>query len=335
MDKTPLKFQNPASREQGVIVTFILISFFFSIITGYYHHHVYINRIHWASIVENHLNVMEGKAEAPTQYRFVPHWITDRIYRASVELGAPADPDTLIKCYTGVRIVIMTLCNFLLLIFLRRWFDPMRCILGLLFTIAVNPLNEYMYYHQPADPWLYLIFLTGYILIVAGRDWWLAPVIFAGVLFKESAGLLIPAYIAARWGNTSWKKIVWNTVFMSVGFLVPYFLLRLRYGMLDNYMVDRIAGSGFTNLLQVNLANQDAWVVVFLYFNVLWFAVPMTWNSLPQVIRRMFLIVPLFFVLHILYAMLVEGRLFQAVLPLFLPSGLILLERLSKRNNIL
>jgi len=304
-----------------------------AIITTYYHHHVFISRPNLLAIAQNHIQVISGEAQAPTQYRVAPFRIAEEIYRIAIYFGAEEEAGTLILCYTGISLVLTAVSFSLLIVFLQRWFSPGKAVLGLLFMVAVNPLAEYMYFHQPSDPWILMFFLLGYIAIVYQKDIWLPLIVFLAVPFKETIGLLIPAYIAAGLGKTTPKHTIWIAVLMTIGFILPYLYLRLLYGSLENYMEDRLLKVDMPSIFMVNLTNLDGWIVLLLLFNALWIAVPLMWRKLPRDIRRMFFMVPIFFLIHLFNGRFVEARLFLPLLPLYIPAGILWLDLLYRKDT--
>ncbi|HEX9744033.1 MAG TPA: hypothetical protein VGB30_01265 [bacterium] len=105
-------------------------------------------------------------------------------------------------------------------------------------------------------------------------------------------------------------------------------------------MDERLENLGGISLLRINLTNPDGWVVLLLIFNVLWIAVFAAWKYLPEIVRRLFIIVPIFLAIHFLAGKTVEGRLYLPILPLFVMAGLFWLgsqksEILKKSDNLL
>jgi hypothetical protein len=208
----------------------VLLAVSFAIITGYFHHHIYVTQPNQLGVVEQHFDVVNGDAMAPTQYRPAPFLIADSIFKLLVMSGVANNSLNLIRTYTFIRLLLMALNYVLLLIFFRTWFDPVKSVLGLCFFVAVNPLAEYFYFHQPSDPWLLTFFLLGYLAIINIKDLLLPLVIFIAVPFKETIILLLPGYIAANWKNSSIARISIFSVFSMAGFAMPWLALRLIYG---------------------------------------------------------------------------------------------------------
>ncbi len=303
-----------------------------SIITSYYHHYVYVASPNQQLLSQDHFAVMTGTAKAPTQYRVAPYLMAQSLMDTAVALGAPNNSIVLSLVYFVLRLIATTLLYIALLKFLGIWFDLKRSILGLLFLVAVNPLAEFQYYHQPGDPWNTLFFILGYILIAKRRDAWLWLVILVGVPFRETVALLIPAYIAARAGEEPARKIILNTLALCIAWAIPWGGLRLLYGIVPNYIERRLAERNLPSIFHYNIIHPEGWLVLFLYFNVLWLALIAAWKEIPRAVRRMFIIVPIFLVIHLIWGRLVEGRLYQPLLPLFLVAGLAWLGKLPKDN---
>jgi hypothetical protein len=318
---------------RGNLAWLIILCVSFAIITSYYHHYLYVSAPNMEALSLDHLAVVKGEASAPLQYRLAPYYIAQGIMYVAINLGAPNDSKTLITVYLWMRIIVMSVAYFALLSFLGIWFDLRRAVLGLCFTIAVNPLAEFQYYHQPGDPWNYLFFILGFIAIARRRDYWLWPLIFIAVPFRESIVLLIPAYFAARIGEERPGKVILWTIALIAAWLIPSAILRLVFGFLGNYVEHRLTIRDIPSILHYNLTRPEGFLVLFLYFNVLWLAIFSAWRNLPRVVRRMFVIVPIFLVIHLVYGRLVEGRLYTPLLPLFLIAGLTWFDMEKEKKN--
>lgn len=300
----------------------IILCISFAIITSYYHHYVYVSAPNPLPLSQDHFDVVQGNAKAPLQYRLAPYFIAQGIMSVAVEMGAPNNSKVLTITYMMLRVIVMSLAYLALLSFLGIFFDLRGALLALCFTVAVNPLAEFQYYHQPGDPWNCLFFILGFIAIVKRRDNWLWPLIFIGVPFRESIVLLIPAYFAARIGEKPTGRVIMWTIMLALAWLIPSAILRYIFGFLGNYVEHRLAIRDIPSILHYNFTHPEGWLVLFLYFNVLWFAVFSAWKNLPRVVRRMFVIVPIFLAIHVVWGRLVEGRLYMPLLPLFLVAGL-------------
>jgi hypothetical protein len=307
---------------------FVAISSAFSIITSYYHQFIYISQPNVLAVVKDHFDVIGGNALAPTQYRLAPYFLAQWVLNLTVAWGASNDSITLLKVYLAIQIVVMAAAYYLLLVLLTKWFDPARALLGLCFMVAVNPLAEYQYFHQPGDCWSLLFFLLGYLAMASGRDGWLALILLAGTPFRETIALLIPAYVALRWGRKSLTRLIPWTLLFILAFLIPFAAIRLHYHQLANYVTTH-PGAENVSFPLYNLTHIDGWLVLFLYFNILWPAIFLKWRSLPVFFRRVSIILPLFFASIFLWGRFAEGRLYLPILPLFLPAGLLMLGPVS------
>jgi len=313
----------------------LLLSVSLAIVTSYFNHYIYVSSTNPVLLSNDHLDVVSFKAKAPMQYRLAPYFIEQWILDAAVNFGAPNNSVTLIFIDFCVRTVLTTLGYLALLLFFGVWFDLRLSLIGLLFFVAVNPLAEFSYYHQPGDPFNLLFFILGYFAIAQNLDYWLLPILFFGVPFHESIALLIPAYIAARFGAIPYKTIIFRTVLLCIALCIPYFAIRILIGHVPNYITEQMANRPYSSVLTENLLNPKGWWVLFLTFNVLWFVLPAAWGRLPQVVRRMFIIVPIYLLVYLIYGRFVEGRNFRPLLPLFLVAGLMWLGKEFKDSDFL
>jgi len=293
-----------------------------SFITSYYHHYTYIGATNQHLVAIDHMEVVSAKAPAPMQYRAAPYFIAQGILNITVKFGISNDSASLAIVYTAIRFLVMTVAGLALLYFLGLWFDLKSSVMGLLFMFAVNPLAEYQYYHQPGDPWNLLFFILGFIFIAKKYDLLLIPLIFIAVPFRETVLLLIPAYIAARYDEDKPLTVILISIALIIAWLVPWYSLRVIFGNATNYMEQKLDDANLPGVFAENISGTKGWAVLLLYFNILWIAIFAAWNRIPRVIRRIFVIVPLFLLIHLVWGRLVEGRLYAPILPLFLVAGL-------------
>jgi len=313
----------------------ILLGVSLAFITSYFHHYTYISSPNSVLVSMNHVDVVSFEAKAPLQYRLAPYLIAQGLLNAAVLFGAPNNSDVLMLVYCCIRVIILTFCYLALLGFLGIWFDIKSSILGLLFLVAVNPLAEYFYFHQPGDPWMLLFFILGYTAIAKKLDLLLIPIILIGVPFHESTAFLIPAYLFARLGNAPLKSVIIWTVVLVIAWAVPVAGLRMIFGILPEIMAEKIADSPYTSVFDQNLRTPRGWLMLLMVFNVMWFAVPAAWKQIPDVVRRMFGMVIMYLVAYQFAGHNIEGRHFMPLLPLFIVGGLTWLERadLSGKSN--
>ncbi len=323
----------PGSWFRNNFIPLLMLSASLAVITCYFHHFTFVSSPNSTLLSMNHLAVVSGEAKAPLQYRFAPYFIAQGIQYTAVKLGAPNNSEVLVFIYFCIRAVLMTAVYLALLYFLGIWFDIKRAILGLCFFVAVNPLAEYYYFHQPGDPWILLFFVLSYIAIARKWDILLIPIVFFAFPFHESIALIIPAYFFARLGEVPLKSVIIWTLVLCLVWLIPYIGVRLIFGILPEIMDEKLAASPYTSVLNQNLSTPKGWVVLFLCFNVLWFAVPAAWSSIPSVVRRMFGMVPIYLVVYLIHGHLVEGRHFMPLEPLFIIAGLAWLGQIDRNRQ--
>ncbi len=330
MDTTGNDNDHPHSWFRANFWWLLVLCLSFAAVTAYYHHYFYVSGPNSVAVSIDHQNVIQRKAEAPMQYRFAPYLIAEIVLDLLVKSGAPNDSRTLLISYLLIRILAMTMCYLALLKFLSIWFDLKLSLLGLGFMVAVNPMFEFQYYHQPGDPWNLLFFILGFSAIALKKDNWLFLIIFLGVPFRESIVLLIPAYFAARYGELPIGPLILRTIGLIIVWAIPWIGIRALFGPVINYMENKLELRDLPNIFAYNLKYPEGWLVLFLSFNVLWFTLFKAWVQIPVVIRRCFVIVPIFLIIHLAWGRLVEGRLYMPLEPLFIVGGLTYLASLNK-----
>src|SRR5262249_25076503 len=112
--------------------------------------------------------------------------------------------------------------------FARLFLPPRPALLTLVPIVGLYPLSIAHYLGQLTDPLSHFLFVLALVYIVEDRWVALATVLVLGVLAKETAVLLVPAYLACTWrqGLSAFGK----TAALGVACVAAFLAARLPLG---------------------------------------------------------------------------------------------------------
>jgi hypothetical protein len=199
-----------------------------------------------------------------------------------------------------------------------------RALLTLAVILPLYPLSIMNYLGQLTDPLSHSLFVISMLFIRQNRPVALAPALFLGVLAKETAVILVPAYVATHW-RYGWKAFV-TTGALGVAGVAAFLAARLPLGWPGG---DRpINGAGLmigTNLgigppayvssipywQWQNYLHPLLFVGAFLPF-VAW-----NWRQSDRCLRMLCVVVtPLLLLSNLCYGWMFESRNYVPLLPL-------------------
>jgi len=182
---------------------------------------------------------------------------------------------------------------------------------------------------QPADPLNMMIFFLAIYAFSKNRDMWLFPLVIAGMFNRETAILLPLIFFFVRFGVTPVKY--WLPRFLAasaVAFSI-YFGLRFMYGMKAPY-----APTSPLHYWWTNLTDWQTWIQLAGFFGFFLLFVWQNPKGKPEFLRRLTLILPIFFIIHFTVGYMREVRYFLPLLPILLPPALINLEKNADQTTL-
>lgn len=167
---------------------------------------------------EVYLAILSGQHDPPHQYRPLPYgfvrlleWVTRSwilsclVYRCIFTLGFLA---------ASVKLA-------------EKFLLSSRIPLVLVAIFLYYPLSILCYRGQLTDPISHALFVLGMVYIVEDRPWSLAVALFLGILAKETAVVLIPAWLACYWRG--WKG--WGIAFtLGLVSVTAFLAARVPFG---------------------------------------------------------------------------------------------------------
>jgi len=256
-----------------------------------------------------HLQAIHGVVRAPLRYRPLSFWMTEVLCRAT---GVP-------YLFTDfyLRTLFLFFCALAFHGYLRRWLDVPTTVLGVVLLFALMPAVYWRGYHKLYDFVNLLVFIVGYLLIRARRDWWLVPLLAVGMFNRETTVMLVLVYVLVRWGELPLRMLLLRTGVLGLLCTGIYVGLRVAYGYAPWYHWYELRENPF---------DPQTYLYPLLFFNAFWVLAFLDWKSKPRFLRRAMWMVPAFFAIHFVVGYVREVRLFLPLLPLFIPLGLLSLS---------
>jgi hypothetical protein len=200
--------------------------------------------------------------------------------------------------------------------------SPHAARLAVAVLFLLYPLSVRYYGGQLTDPLSHVLFVLALSYLVENRLLLLAGTLILGILTKETAVIIVPAYLAYHW-REGWKSL-WATVGLAgasvAGFLAP----RLGVGWRLDF--GSINGAGL--MIKSNLGMSDGirlhadmilpnYLPLLLFLGVFLPFIAWHWRSTDSELRALFLVlVPLLFASNLCFGWLYESRNYMPAIPL-------------------
>jgi hypothetical protein len=303
-----------------------LLALFGLLLTGWHWHRVDsdFERARWQE--ELYLGILShqpdnsGQLRAPHQYRLLPYGFTRGLERIT--------GDFWFACI-AYRWFFTYWFLWASWRFARLFHTPERALLTLLPLLALYPLSVEHYNGQLTDPLSHALFALALIYVVQDRWVALGATLFLGVLAKETAVLIVPAYLACYWRQGI--SILCKTVALTAACLSAYFAARLSLGWVPGY--GSINGTEelmiASNLGIGEPLYQGAVPIFHNYLHPLLFVGPFLvfiagrWARIDRRLRSIFLVLtPLLLLCNLCFGWMYESRNYVPLLPLLATMAL-------------
>lgn len=225
--------------------------------------------------------------------------------------------------------------------FTREFHTPFNAFAATLIIPALYPVSIQYYQGQLTDPLSHALFALGLTYIVQDRWLALAGTLALGILAKETAVILVPAYLACYWpkGLSSawhptekWKGLVLRSVFLATICVGVFLAVRLPAGLeLNTKSINGAPGLMIgTNLgigrplfriepymMRQNFVQPALFIGVFLPFIIL------QWRRLDRRLRILCLVLtPLVLASNLCFGWMWESRNYVPLLPVLAAMAL-------------
>jgi hypothetical protein len=272
--------------------------------------------------IEYHRAILQGTSTDPWQYRVLSEYLVEGVIGLAGGLGIP---HPVAMAFIFVR-VLQNLLIFVVAAYYYRklGLTTYLSLLGmslLAWGIMHSGYQSDLQFNTFFDV---LFYLAGALLVIVGRDPWIIPIAAVAAANRETAVFIPFLPVASRLpfpdGRTIPRKPLAAMAVSAVLFALVLMVVRLHYGprpMRPNPTL----GLGF---LLFNVWRSESWIYLLATLGFIPLMAISSIRGWPRSLRGFFwLIVPVWFLVHVLAAKVAEARLFlvpQAVV--FIPGAL-------------
>ncbi|PKN01318.1 MAG: hypothetical protein CVU77_05835 [Elusimicrobia bacterium HGW-Elusimicrobia-1] len=264
-----------------------------------------------------HEQVISASAPAPIQYRVFVHYAAEGLMRSGLDFQT---------AFTAIRFVFTMLAGWFFFTFLTKWFAREAAVIGVLWLFALLPFTYIRYYFQPMDIPNLFFFVVGMYAAASGRYAAFLAVLGVAMFNRETAILLVPIWLFARWGRRKNTAVIVETAVAGALGIGIYALLRRTFAIKAYYSDLFYLGS--------NLSDLRTYIYALIFFGPFVFYAFRDFRSKPLFMRRAALVIPFFAIIHFTMTIMIEPRLWLPILPVFIPLGLWSLTPETLRKSI-
>lgn len=281
--------------------------------------------------LERHRRMLEGNSEYfnPWQYRVFSMVLLEGTIRTYQYLLPGYD---ILAPYFLLHYAQLVLLFFLCLFYFQTLHirNPYLILTGLIilcFCVGNSSFKSDFSYNTYFDIAFYV---CAALLIMHKKFGWIIPLSAIAALNRETSGfiplMLVIPYPLKNWRTISRDRWIISAVSLFL-FVAIFFLIRWYYGYRDYEGVDKMKTP--IEFLIYNIASYRTYPLLLGTLSVIPLIVIFNVGKLPPLLQSWFwLIVPFWFVLHLVKSNAMETRLFLVPLVLILlPSMLIIIER--------
>jgi hypothetical protein len=285
--------------------------------------------------IERHEKVIAGQSEFfnPWQYRIFSAGVVEaviRIYNSVRPGGSEAIPYLAVHFVQVVAIFLLCLFYFQKL-GLR---NPFLLAIGLViscFCISTSVFQSDLSFNTYFD---IIFYLTAALLILTGRIAWIIPLTAIAALNRETSGfipLMVLAPFTTNLAAIDRRKIVVAAASLVV-FAIVFFSVRWYFGFQPAVGIHGMTSP--SEFLMFNLTFFRMYPLLLGTLSIVPLVVIFHLAKLPVLLRHWFwLIVPFWFVIHLVKGTAMETRLFLVPqLLIFIPSFLLLIDHWYNEN---
>jgi len=271
-----------------------------------------------------HRAILEGTADSPYRYRVLAPLLAEAVRRLLlIFLSAPEafKYAYLITDFSALALGLLAVERLL-----RQWFDDAPALAGALALAALLPITLRDHQFQPWSVWEPAIYALALLLIGGERRAWLAVLVAAAALNRETAAfaVLLAGLCAADWwavlrrrAPVPWRALGWTALYAAVWAAIFFGLRALRGGAPH---VESLGEIWAFNTQPEHL--QRALVNLPLFAGGFWALALIGARHAPPVPRRALWVIPPFLVLAAVYGVWFEVRMLLPLYPILIGCGL-------------
>lgn len=285
--------------------------------------------------IDRHGRWMAGESEFfnPWQYRIFSAYVLEGVIGV-FHFVLPGKPEAV--PYVALHFVQVLIIFYLSLMYFKRLglrnpFLQLAGLLVLCFCISTSVFQSDLSFNTYFD---IIFYLTAAILILDGHIWWMVPLTALAALNRETSGfipLMVLVPFTLRLREISRPAALVACLSMAV-FVIAFIAVRVHYGFQPAVGIHGMTSP--MDFLMFNLTFLRMYPLLLGTLSIIPIVVIFNLAKLPVILRHWFwLIVPVWFVVHLAKGTAVETRLFLVPqVIIFIPAFLLLVDHWYVEN---
>jgi len=271
-----------------------------------------------------HVQMMEGIAGNPWQYRIFADWLIDRIIKL---LGDAGISSSRVSVFISFRFAQCLLIFLTAGIYYRKLgLPPFANLLGLsilMWSMSLSLYNSDLAFNNFFDIAFYLI---AAILIMDLKFFWIPPLMLVAALNRETSALIPFMLLGHVYFHEDKARLIRPAMLYSIGSLLVFaaicVALRLYYG--EQIFLTADGYSPGIGLLVLNLTRIVTWEQLMITLGVVPILAIFAYRAWPRTLKTYFwILVPAWIIIHFFAALVAETRLLLVPQVLvFIPGAL-------------
>jgi len=289
--------------------------------------------------IERHQFILAGHAGNPWQYRVLSDYIAEGMIRVFKKAGVQ---DAAVVSFILLRVLLDTAIFLISFLYYKKLgLSTVHALIGM--SILAWGMS-YAHYDSDLQFSTYfdvIFYLLAGVCILYEKPLWIIPISFFAALNRETSGLIsvmfLFSFVNKDTISNGIEKQLRNIAIFCVAFtlyMAVFFFLRLYYGE-QRLIVPHGHHPGF-DLLQYNLTRLVTWDKLFATLGIIPILAAIGYKKwTPQLKIFFWVIVPVWFTIHIFGAVIAETRLFlvpQALI--FVPGALLFAQQSAASNHL-
>ena len=283
-----------------------------------------------------HVQMMEGTAGNPWQYRILADWLIDRVIKLLGEMGVFSPR---VSVFIAFRFAQCLLIFLLAGIYYRKLGLPLFAnLLGLsilMWSMSLSLYNSDLAFNNFFDIAFYLI---AAILIMDLKFIWIPALMLVAALNRETSALIPFMLLGHVYFHEDKTRLIRPAMLYSIGSLLLFaailVALRLYYG--EQIFLTADGYSPGIGLLVLNFTRIVTWEQLMITLGVVPILAIFAYRAWPRILKTYFwILVPAWIIIHFFAALVAETRLLLVPQALvFIPGALLGMVEKTNRETL-
>jgi hypothetical protein len=272
-----------------------------------------------------HVQMMEGIAGNPWQYRILADWLIDRVIKLLGEVGVSSSRVSVFIAFRFAQCLLIFLAAGL---FYRKLGLPLFAnLLGLsilMWSMSLSLYNSDLAFNNFFDIAFYLM---AAILIMDLKFIWLPLLMLVAALNRETSALIPFMLLGHVYFHEDRPRLIRPAMLYSIGSLLVFtaILVALRLYYAEQIFLTADGYYPGIGLLVLNLTRIVTWEQFLITFGVVPILAIFAYRAWPRILKTYFwTVVPAWIIIHFFAALVAETRLLLVPQALvFIPGALL------------